>query len=120
MRWRHMTRRDAWLEHVEFFTELGVDGVSRDPAWSRRGDVGVVEDDTIGGVLVPRPDLVRQKLSEIRSNLGECTRCKLHTGRTNLVFGVGDPEADLMFVGEAPGRDEDLQGEPFVGRAGQL
>ena len=120
MRWRHMTRRDAWLEHVEFFTELGVDGVSRDPAWSRRGDVGVVEDDTIGGVLVPRPDLVRQKLSEIRSNLGECTRCKLHTGRTNLVFGVGDPEADLMFVGEAPGRDEDLQGEPFMGRAGQL
>ena len=75
---------------------------------------------TIGGVLVPRPDLVRQQLSEIRSNLGECTRCKLHTGRTNLVFGVGDPEADLMFVGEAPGRDEDLQGEPFVGRAGQL
>jgi DNA polymerase len=48
-------------------------------------------------------------------------RCKLHTlGRTQVVFGVGNPEADLMFVGEAPGADEDIQGEPFVGRAGQL
>jgi uracil-DNA glycosylase family 4 len=52
--------------------------------------------------------------------LGECTRCKLASGRTNLVFGVGNPEAELMFVGEGPGADEDLQGEPFVGMAGQL
>lgn len=50
----------------------------------------------------------------------DCTRCRLAGGRTNVVFGVGDPNADLMFIGEAPGRDEDLQGEPFVGRAGQL
>lgn len=49
-----------------------------------------------------------------------CTRCRLAGTRTNVVFGVGNPNADLMFVGEAPGRDEDLQGEPFVGRAGQL
>ncbi len=49
-----------------------------------------------------------------------CTKCRLAGTRTNVVFGVGDPNADLMFVGEAPGRDEDLQGEPFVGRAGQL
>ncbi len=59
-------------------------------------------------------------LDEIRSDLGECTRCILHEGRTTLVFGAGNPDADLVFVGEAPGRDEDLQGAPFVGRAGQL
>ena len=61
-----------------------------------------------------------ETLEEIREDLGECTRCKLHGGRTNLVFGVGSPTADLVFVGEAPGRDEDRQGIPFVGRAGQL
>lgn len=49
-----------------------------------------------------------------------CTKCGLHEGRTNVVFGVGNPNAELMFVGEAPGADEDLQGEPFVGRAGKL
>ena len=59
-------------------------------------------------------------LRAIRSDLGDCTRCKLHGGRTHLVFGVGDPAAQLMFVGEGPGADEDQQGEPFVGRAGQL
>ena len=57
----------------------------------------------------------------IRADIGDCTRCKLHTlGRRQVVFGVGNPHADLMFVGEAPGADEDQQGEPFVGRAGQL
>ena len=59
-------------------------------------------------------------LRAIRADLGECTRCKLHGGRTHLVFGVGDPAAQLMFVGEGPGADEDQAGEPFVGRAGQL
>jgi DNA polymerase len=59
-------------------------------------------------------------LNLIREDLGECTRCKLHKGRTKLVYGVGNPRADLMFVGEGPGADEDAQGEPFVGRAGQL
>ncbi len=61
----------------------------------------------------------RKSLQEIRDDLGECTRCRLHVGRTNIVFGVGNPAADLMFVGEGPGRDEDEQGEPFVGRAGR-
>ena len=57
----------------------------------------------------------------IREDLGDCTRCKLHQqGRKQIVFGVGNPRADLMFVGEGPGADEDAQGEPFVGRAGQL
>lgn len=59
-------------------------------------------------------------LLAVREELGECTRCKLGRGRTRLVFGVGDPGAELMFVGEGPGADEDRQGEPFVGRAGQL
>jgi DNA polymerase len=59
-------------------------------------------------------------LDALREFIGDCTRCKLAPGRTNLVFGVGNPNAELMFVGEAPGADEDLQGEPFVGRAGQL
>ncbi|HSM92069.1 MAG TPA: uracil-DNA glycosylase [Anaeromyxobacteraceae bacterium] len=56
----------------------------------------------------------------VRRELGECARCKLSGGRTHLVFGVGDPRAELMFVGEGPGADEDRQGEPFVGKAGQL
>jgi DNA polymerase len=59
-------------------------------------------------------------LKAIREDIGDCTRCRLHKGRTNIVFGVGNINADLMFVGEGPGADEDEQGEPFVGRAGQL
>ena len=59
-------------------------------------------------------------LEQVRAELGECTRCKLHQGRNKIVFGIGDPKARLMFVGEAPGEDEDLQGEPFVGKAGGL
>jgi len=59
-------------------------------------------------------------LKLIREDLGDCTRCKLYKGRTKIVFGVGNPRAELMFVGEGPGADEDAQGEPFVGRAGQL
>lgn len=59
-------------------------------------------------------------LEELRAVIGDCQRCKLWPGRTHLVFGVGNPKSQLMFIGEGPGRDEDLQGEPFVGRAGQL
>jgi len=60
-------------------------------------------------------------LRVIREDLGDCTRCALHKqGRKQIVFGVGNPRADIMFVGEGPGADEDQQGEPFVGRAGQL
>jgi len=76
----------------------------------------------------PSGDLVAEKalainaqtLDELLAAIGDCRLCKLCSGRTHLVFGVGDPNARLMFVGEGPGRDEDLQGEPFVGRAGQL
>jgi DNA polymerase len=59
-------------------------------------------------------------LSELREFIGDCQRCKLAPHRRSLVFGIGDPHAELMFVGEAPGADEDARGEPFVGRAGQL
>jgi len=59
-------------------------------------------------------------LLKIREDLGDCTRCKLHKGRNKLVFGDGNPKAELVFVGEGPGADEDAQGLPFVGRAGKL
>ena len=59
-------------------------------------------------------------LAELRAAIGDCQRCKLCSGRTHIVFGVGNPRAKLMFVGEGPGHEEDLKGEPFVGRAGQL
>jgi uracil-DNA glycosylase len=85
----------------------------------------VVEEESIFNVLSPKPEsgmadpIAALKL--IREDLGDCTRCKLHKqGRKQIVFGVGNPRADLMFVGEGPGADEDAQGEPFVGRAGQL
>jgi uracil-DNA glycosylase len=72
------------------------------------------------------PSLFEEKiendsLNRIREDIGpNCTRCKLHKARKNIVFGVGNPKAQLVFVGEGPGRDEDEQGEPFVGRAGKL
>jgi len=59
-------------------------------------------------------------LELIRENLGECTRCRLHKQRNKIVFGAGNPRAELVFVGEGPGHDEDVQGLPFVGRAGKL
>ena len=59
-------------------------------------------------------------LEKIREDIGDCTRCKLHKARKNIVFGVGNPKAELVFVGEGPGHDEDVKGEPFVGRAGKL
>jgi DNA polymerase len=59
-------------------------------------------------------------LEALRIEMGDCQRCKLGTGRKNLVFGEGNPDAELMFIGEAPGREEDIQGRPFVGDAGKL
>ncbi|HYM79582.1 MAG TPA: uracil-DNA glycosylase [Candidatus Dormibacteraeota bacterium] len=87
--------------------------------------VASIPDESIFEVLTPNPEhgatdpVAALKL--IREDLGDCTRCKLHKqGRKQIVFGVGNPRAELMFVGEGPGADEDAQGEPFVGRAGQL
>ncbi|HLG17144.1 MAG TPA: uracil-DNA glycosylase family protein [Blastocatellia bacterium] len=73
---------------------------------------------------IPAPVLVPLRrdgsLDEIREDLGDCTRCRLHSHRTRIVFGEGNPKARLMFIGEGPGADEDASGRPFVGRAGQL
>jgi len=66
------------------------------------------------------PSMKMRLLEELREGIGNCTQCKLHAQRKNIVFGVGNPDARLVFVGEGPGRDEDIQGEPFVGKAGQL
>jgi DNA polymerase len=64
--------------------------------------------------------IVDDSLGKIQTDLGDCTRCKLHKGRNKIVFGDGNPQAELVFVGEGPGHDEDVQGLPFVGRAGKL
>ncbi len=61
-----------------------------------------------------------EALALLREKIGDCTRCKLHEGRKNIVYGEGNPDARLMFIGEGPGADEDMQGRPFVGRAGML
>ena len=128
---------DQLKEHLRFAQELGVTGVSRDPAWravdTTRGATPMPEDPLAadapvsglaGEIVSPALTIALtpvESLAAVRADIGDCTRCKLHTlGRTQIVFGVGNPDADLMFVGEAPGRDEDLQGFPFVGRAGQL
>lgn len=73
-----------------------------------------------GSEPAPTNKIETFSLEDLRTEIGDCTRCRLSQGRKNIVFGVGNSKAELMFVGEAPGRDEDLKGEPFVGRAGQL
>ena len=105
-----------------------MDGVSRDAAWRRRDPAPRKQEaaapDAPADVEAVPVELVRSSaelLSAIREDLGECTRCKLHTlGRRQVVFGAGSMTAEIMFVGEAPGADEDEQGVPFVGKAGQL
>ncbi len=140
---QHVIRHLTWLE------ELGLAGVSRSSAWTTRPADQVAAEaggnqqpastsDAGAGALVPveasgagaplpafsAEEAARDPqhaLDALRAHIGDCTRCKLHTlGRRQVVFGVGNPRASLMFVGEAPGFDEDVQGIPFVGRAGQL
>jgi DNA polymerase len=117
-------------EHLRFFQELGVPGINADETWRRRAaDPATTEIDRPSESAAPdavplafsRSTEDAEALRAIREEIGDCTRCKLHRlGRRQIVFGVGNPSADLMFVGEAPGADEDIQGIPFVGRAGQL
>jgi DNA polymerase len=140
---------DQFRAHLEFFRELGVDGFRREAEWRTRETVEhePIEPEPTEPKLSEREPLERPEprefqpsepleplepirvftsqadaLNAIKIDIGpDCSRCKLHTlGRRQVVFGVGNPNADLMFVGEAPGADEDIQGEPFVGRAGQL
>jgi uracil-DNA glycosylase family 4 len=85
-------------------------------AEGRRGLI----DDEMPAPVVDAPARSARTLTQIRDELGECTRCKLHTTRRKIVFGVGSADTPLMFVGEAPGEQEDKRGEPFVGPAGEL
>ena len=120
--------RDQLIEHLTFAQELGVTGISRDLAWRRKevGDKTPPDPLFVTSGEAPvtsgeAPVTSGEALAAVRADIGDCTRCKLHgLGRKQIVFGVGNPDADLMFVGEAPGADEDIQGIPFVGRAGQL
>ena len=120
-----MSNQDL-AEHLRFYQDLGVTGVSRDPVWRRRENKpteNAPEPASSAANVVPAvfSRSGAEALAAIREDIGDCTRCKLHAqGRQQIVYGVGNADADLMFVGEAPGADEDVQGIPFVGRAGQL
>jgi len=112
--------------YVEYQRELGVLGFPRAapppraPAAPAPGECPASVPAS-SGALFGAPGLgATRTLEELRVHIGDCQRCKLAQHRSHLVFGVGNPRARLVFVGEAPGRDEDRQGEPFVGRAGQL
>jgi uracil-DNA glycosylase family 4 len=124
--------RRALADRIRFYNELGIyDFYRREVATTNQEPLPVpsksiaaptIEEDLFA---VPKPESRTtdpvQGLRLIREDLGDCTRCPLHKqGRKQIVFGVGNPSAELMFIGEAPGADEDQQGEPFVGRAGQL
>ena len=97
--------RPGLLEQIRFLHELGVDAL-RLPGIPV--PAGSAETDTVSS------------LDAVRADLGECTRCALSEGRQTIVFGVGNPSARLMFIGEGPGEEEDRLGESFVGRAGKL
>ena len=127
-------------DYLEQIREEGLDGLPSDRSNATRGAAGESARlrDAVAAPIASRgpepaaasravelfskyPGLESQSsLEEVHEFIGDCRRCKLWPMRTNLVFGVGNPAAELMFVGEAPGADEDLRGEPFVGRAGQL
>ena len=114
-------------ERIRFYRELGIyDFYRREVSTQLEGAIEEVTSERLQA-LNAAPSLnenemtPEQSLRAIREDIGDCTRCVLHKqGRKQIVFGVGNPRADIMFVGEAPGADEDIQGEPFVGRAGQL
>lgn len=134
--------RSTLAERIRFYNELGIyDFYRREVAAVRSVTETVFQPQPEQREEMPRPTAVlKESISEvanprleagitdpakalrvIREDLGDCTRCRLSKqGRKQIVFGVGDPQAELMFIGEAPGADEDEQGEPFVGRAGQL
>ena len=95
--------------YLEYLKEMGIDALH----------VLKEADEGMKSTLPSSPPRI-QTLEETRTKLGECKRCKLHGTRKTIVFGEGNPQAKLMFVGEGPGFDEDVQGRPFVGRAGQL
>jgi len=103
---------EAVRSSLEYLSDMGVNGVDCSQENVRR----VLS----WGEKSPAPEAGPRSLLEIRTDLGECTRCRLSEQRHCIVFGAGNPKARLMFVGEGPGYDEDQKGEPFVGAAGQL
>jgi uracil-DNA glycosylase family 4 len=121
----------AFRAHLEARGQSGALGVSQQPSPSPVAAAPVESDEPdepLTPYPTPPPVLYDEGqvmhsgrgLTALRAEIGDCQRCKLAKGRRHIVFGTGNPEANLMFVGEAPGADEDLQGEPFVGVAGQL
>ena len=115
--------------HLEARQRWGVVGVSARPSpVAAKSEAPVVDDDPLRPLPTPPPVLYDEGqvlhsargLNALRGEIGDCQRCKLAKTRRHIVFGTGSAEANLMFVGEAPGADEDAQGEPFVGAAGQL
>ena len=113
----------AYLEDLQ---ESGLDGIPTELMTMTAAETPVqrtapAEQDT-GNTMNDQPAVLdmHETLEQIRKNLGECQRCKLGATRKSLVFGVGNPKARLVFVGEGPGADEDTQGEPFVGDAGKM
>jgi DNA polymerase len=105
-----VTPEDSLRDYVDLFRDLGITEIFL-PASSSSGTAEIST-----GISQNQELLEILRLQEI----GNCTRCKLHRGRKTIVFGEGNPSAELMLIGEAPGADEDIQGRPFVGRAGQL
>ncbi|MGC2537777.1 MAG: uracil-DNA glycosylase [Candidatus Sulfotelmatobacter sp.] len=115
----------AAAEVVAASASLSQSEVREEMAARKPAVVPIITEENIFEICSPKPEYgvadPVAALKLIREDLGDCTRCKLHKqGRKQIVFGVGNPRAELMFVGEGPGADEDAQGEPFVGRAGQL
>ena len=102
-------------QYLSFYQDLGF----KDLYLRQEASIPVHKEQTALPVL---PDLAPSgdTLDKIRADIGDCTRCRLHAGRHSIVFGSGNSQAKLVFVGEGPGADEDKQGLPFVGRAGQL
>jgi DNA polymerase len=112
---------DELRRRIEYFKDLGVkDLYRREPAVVAGAAAPTLAPEPI--VETPLPSLApsNDTLIQISQDIGDCKRCQLHKGRNKIVFGDGNPEAQLVFVGEGPGADEDAQGIPFVGRAGQL
>ena len=121
--------REEIARSLEFYRDLGVNRVSLEIAEQLEGFSPEQESIRERGPAVVNPpepcesDMFRasqRKLYELRSQMGNCQRCRLAGGRTTIVFGSGNPCAPLMFVGEGPGREEDMKGLPFVGAAGDL
>lgn len=108
--------------YLEFYRDLGIDYLYRRPAPPSRSPLHYTDPEinspTITATL---PGIVAgETMEQIRADIGDCKRCRLCEGRRTLVFGSGNEHAALVFVGEGPGAEEDEQGLPFVGRAGQL